>query len=215
METMPTPISGDSSEATLEKSTTWLPIWRSLQATRLPEKAFSNIQMDLKPISKIVLSGALLGVLAFVSQDTIGWTSLFTQSRPTNQISDSKAELETINLPEVLRFFNAKDAIFLDVREKKYFDYGSIQGAENLPSENLSSVGHETLERWGKMSALVVYCNGVGCGTASLVARQLTDLGLHNVKIYVAGWPEWRSCHLPMTMSQAMKKEEAPHESGN
>jgi rhodanese-related sulfurtransferase len=206
-------VSGDSSETALEKSTTWL-------SSGVLSDIYMKYQMikkvDLKPITKIVLSGALLGVLAFLSQDNIGWASLFTQSHPTKQISDSKADLETIELPGVLRFFNSKDVIFLDVREKKYFDYGSIQGAENLPSENLSIVGHEALERWGKMTALVVYCNGVGCGTASLVARQLTDLGLHNVKIYVAGWPEWRSCHLPMTMSQAMKKEEeATRESGN
>jgi len=213
MKVMTTLVSGDSSGAALEKSTTWLPekdIFRS-------NAKYKVIQgVDLWAFPKIIFGGAFLGILGFATQDTVKWSSLFTQAPIAKEIPAQKIQFETIDLADALKLFYSKDVVFLDAREKKYFDYGSIRGAENLDPEKIGSISLATLKRWKEKSAVVVYCNGVSCGASFYAARQLIEQGIDNVKVYAKGWPEWKSCHLPMTMSQAMMKEEAgAHEESN
>jgi len=160
---------------------------------------------------RIIAVGCIFGCIGFCTQTTVKWENLFRRSL-VKQITPSNSLIQTLTLAEALRLFHERDTTFLDVREKRYFEYGRIEGAENLPPERLVNISSDQFNRWKAKRSLVLYCNGLGCGTAYFVAARLEALGFNNVSVYERGWPEWRSCHLPITMSPALKTKELTDE---
>jgi rhodanese-related sulfurtransferase len=159
-------------------------------------------------IAKIIALTTLCSSAIYLTQDKVSLSSLFvTHNQPV--ASEVVFRFETISLPQVLQYFNNPETFFLDVRAKQFYDYGHINGAINLPAETIPQLTEEQVTQWKGAPAVIVYCNGVSCGTGYLVARRLMEKGLDNVKVYVEGWPEWRSCRLPITMSDQMKKDVA------
>jgi 3-mercaptopyruvate sulfurtransferase SseA len=168
--------------------------------------------INFRDIFKIIFIGTIVGILSFITQDNVKWSALFRQPPQPRQIPEVTNPIETIGLADALKLFNSKKAVFLDVRDKKYFDYGSIQNSESLSPADSRKINQQILERWKSKQAVIVYCNGITCPIAFYVAHNLSDLGLESVKVYAGGWPEWRGCRLPMTMSLTMQEEEATRE---
>ena len=161
----------------------------------------------LKSIIRIVLLGLLCGVLVFFTQEKLTLKALFWE-RGTHHNSSAPLQLiSTVDLAEALRLFNSPDVVFVDVRGLAYYKYGHIKNAVSLPVLSLSTIPIGQLSSLKTKMAVVVYCNGTSCGDAFLAARLLADRGLTNVSVYTQGWPEWRSCRLPMEMSTAMLNE--------
>ncbi|HEY3316989.1 MAG TPA: rhodanese-like domain-containing protein [Coriobacteriia bacterium] len=83
-----------------------------------------------------------------------------------------------------LRDLQAKGARIVDVRSPGEFAIGHIQGAENVPVEQISQ-----LASWGRDTAIVVYC---ATGARSYNAAQwLAGQGftkVYNLKAGVAAW---------------------------
>jgi rhodanese-related sulfurtransferase len=149
---------------------------------------------------------AFFSLVIYLTQAKVQVADLFSKPAPAPVVEPS-VRLEIINLADALQLFHNPSVVFLDVRAKRYFDYGHIKGALNLPFEELSGTDAARIATWKEAPAVVVYCNGVACGTGFASARHLMEQGLDNVKIYVEGWPEWRLCRLPMTMSAEMKRD--------
>ena len=113
----------------------------------------------------------------------------------------------SLSLAEVIVAFHESGTVFLDVREMKYFQYGHIQGAVNLPPDQFNSPEAKLLEKLKGAAKVIVYCNGVGCGLSYRIAHVLHQMAIENIQVYPEGWPEWRLCRLPIEASGALKKE--------
>ena len=163
---------------------------------------------ELLGMLKIITCSSFCAVLIFISQDRIGLQSLFAR-KEGSVVEVPALKISSIDLAQAIQLhFNPK-VVFLDVRAKGFYDYGHISRAQNFdPNANID-FSEQQLSQWKEASAIVVYCNGVSCGIGYSVAKQLINHGLTNVKVYANGWPEWRSCRLPIDMSDEMKKDVA------
>lgn len=122
---------------------------------------------------------------------------------PKTTIVDPSTETGSSGLVDVLRNYNRADTVLVDARKKQYFDYGSIPNAMSA-----FSLGTEDLSRLKTARLVIVY----GEDSSSLEARNLTasfiEQGYRNITIYNGGWAEWRSCRLPIKMSERMIEDE-------
>ncbi|MDR1303891.1 MAG: rhodanese-like domain-containing protein [Verrucomicrobiales bacterium] len=162
----------------------------------------------LEPVNlaKIIALSLTFGTIILMTQENLNWRDLLAPiAKPVK--TEETVKFENIGLPQAIRFFHAERTIFLDVRAKQFYDYGHIEDALNLPVEPPFVITDELLAKLKAVPAVVVYCNGISCGLVYVAARELMQRGLDNVYVYPEGWPEWRSCRLPMTMSPAMKKD--------
>ena len=150
-------------------------------------------------MQKMFIFGGLVIVcnfLIFITQNKIDATSLFASS--DKAIASNTVHFETVDLAEVLQMRQNPQVIIVDVREATFYVYGHIQGAINLPLEDIDISPTSLIDNLKGKSAVIVYCNGISCGRAYEAARDLMKRGVRDVKIYPGGWPEWKSSNLPI-----------------
>ncbi len=92
---------------------------------------------------------------------------------------------------EVVAALNDSGTVVIDARHPLAFRLGHIPGAVNVP------YNHEPLEPLVVQHGLrhrrvIVYCAGVHCNAAELLAGRLRKLGCPHVQVYAGGWEDWR-----------------------
>jgi rhodanese-related sulfurtransferase len=105
---------------------------------------------------------------------------------------------EVVTLSQALRSFKSQEAIFLDCRLKEDFDSGHISGAVNLPWEEFDQYYPRLKSSLSQFKEIIAYCDGTECELSLLLARELTELGYKNVKVFFGGWWEWTKAGLPL-----------------
>jgi rhodanese-related sulfurtransferase len=150
----------------------------------------------------------IFNCLIFLTQDHFDYSGLFASPQNHNAKSTERlGSVETIELAQTLQLFNNERTIFLDIRDKQFYDYGHIERAANVPIDEIPFLSGAKVDELKKAQAVVIYCNGLPCNSVYIAAQKLSKKGLNNIKIYVEGWPEWRSCQLPVAMSEQMKRD--------
>lgn len=109
-----------------------------------------------------------------------------------NTYLTAKDNLEPIPADELLK--KAKDDLItvLDVRPKEEFDAGHVQGAINIPIEELES----HLANFDPEQEIVAYCRGPHCILAFDAVAQLRENGFQARRLE-NGFPEWKIAGLP------------------
>jgi rhodanese-related sulfurtransferase len=97
--------------------------------------------------------------------------------------------------------FEKRDALFIDARPWAKFFGSTIIGSMNLPDTQFEKYTH--LMPIDKKATIVTYCGGYGCHKSHIVAKKLVALGYTNVKVYAAGFPQWKDVGYPVTGSSA------------
>lgn len=156
-------------------------------------------------IVKIIICATLCAVIMFATQDRHTAKSIF--AKPIKSIPAKPVVVQSVDLATAIKLHLSPKAIFLDVRSKKFYDYGHISGAINFDPGDGIDFSEQQLDSFKSARAVVIYCNGLQCGTSYVIAQKLIGHGLKNVKVYNEGWPEWKACRLPMDMSEIMKKD--------
>jgi rhodanese-related sulfurtransferase len=105
---------------------------------------------------------------------------------------------EVVTLNQALRSFKSQEAIFVDCRLKEDFDSGHISGAVNLPWEEFDQYYSRLKSSLSQFKEIIAYCDGTECELSLLLARELTEMGYENVKVFFGGWLEWTEAGLPM-----------------
>jgi rhodanese-related sulfurtransferase len=95
---------------------------------------------------------------------------------------------------DAVRLMN-QNALVLDLRPAEAFAAGHLNGARNLPPDQLPKAG-ETLKKY-KEKPVVVYCdNGSMSGSA---ARKLAEQGFTKAVNLKGGLTAWRAENLPVS----------------
>jgi len=104
-------------------------------------------------------------------------------------IDDKNAAYIVVNSEEVRALLQNKtpDLSVVDARTPKEFQKAHIQGAINIPVEQLEK--DATLLPALKHTKLVFYCNGVKCGKSKKSANIAMDQGYSDVSVYNDGMP--------------------------
>ena len=110
-----------------------------------------------------------------------------------------KGEVTAVDLGRVFEMRATNQALLIDTRSGLFFKLGHIPGAVSLPKKSYEKVFPvlkpqiDAAVDGGKF--LVLYCNGVKCPDARLVAKKLSDLG-YSSSVYSGGWEEWKASGL-------------------
>jgi len=93
--------------------------------------------------------------------------------------------------------FDKRDALFIDARPWGKFFKSSIVGSMSIPD-----IKFDKLSKFmpiDKNAQIITYCGGYKCNKSHSVAKKLMALGYTNVKVYAAGFPEWKIFSNPIT----------------
>ena len=163
-------------------------------------QSFSNI---LFKAVGIVCVGFVIGILSNASSQR---GIPLVQNWGNQVISDSLVvphsyepdDPEAVTLSQALKSFESEQTIFLDCRLKEDFDAGHIKGAVSLPWEEFDLYFPQAKASLEDGKEIIAYCDGTECELSLLLARELTQLGYQNVKVFFGGWLEWTRAGLPV-----------------
>ena len=86
-------------------------------------------------------------------------------------------------------------ALFLDSRQEDEYSTAHITGAVNIPAVPASISAKKISENQNLISGpveIVIYCDGVSCGSSEILANRLIDMGYsRHIYIIKNGIPEW------------------------
>lgn len=125
-----------------------------------------------------ILAGSVLLALAVV-------VVFESRTRAVSQASVSAQEL--------IRLMN-QGALVLDIRKPDQYAAGHVQGAKQLPSDQILSAG-DTFKRF-KEKPVVVYCDSGSLAAAAV--RQLQIQGFTKALTLRGGFTAWRAENLPV-----------------
>lgn len=107
--------------------------------------------------------------------------------------------LEPVAQHELARRVEEGDVIVVDVRPPAEYAAGHIQGAINLPNDELEA----RLAELAPGADVVAYCRGRYCVLAPKAVRVLRAHG-YNARPLAGGMPEWRRAGLPVAAHTAV-----------
>ena len=110
-----------------------------------------------------------------------------------NTYLTAKDNLEPIPAKELLEKVKQDLITVLDVRPKEEFDAGHVQGAINIPIEELE----QHLKQFDRSQEVVAYCRGPHCILAFDAVAQLRESGFQARRLE-NGFPEWKIAGLPI-----------------
>jgi len=103
--------------------------------------------------------------------------------------------METITTEELEQLKQSgKPFKLVDVLSIEYFQEEHIQGAVNLPLEDIAS---EAMNRFDMEEEIVVYCKDDECSASPKAAQKLLSIGFQNVKDYEGGLEAWKEAGKP------------------
>lgn len=102
-----------------------------------------------------------------------------------------------IGLDEAERLI-AGGALLLDARPPEQYAEGHIPGAVSLPEEAVSERPEAALGLCEGAERVVVYCRGIDCDEAHLLARTLREAGVEGVRVFAGGIEEWKAAGRPV-----------------
>ncbi len=102
-----------------------------------------------------------------------------------------------------------KEVVLIDARPARKYAQATIPGALNLPDTKFAKYYPE-LEKLGvtKDVEVITFCGGFKCIKSLHDAKMLRDRGFKNVKIYLAGMPDWKkhNTYVEIGLEAAYKK---------
>ncbi len=149
-----------------------------------------------RELALVLAAGALAGLLSnAVSPRGIpllgDWTKPYGVRSAGGVHAPTYGNVE-IGLAEAARLLD-EGALFLDARPAEEYAAGHIPGAASFPEDEADERIEEALLLCGEAESTVVYCAGIDCDEAHLVARRLREAGVDAVRVFAGGLREWRA----------------------
>ena len=106
---------------------------------------------------------------------------------------ESKYKMVDVSTAKAL---HERDAIFIDVRLKNWFDEGHIPGAVNIPFSQFND--NNLAKVVSKDQEVVFYCYGMNCEYANTASDRALVWGYQKVYYFTKGYPAWLAAAYPI-----------------
>jgi rhodanese-related sulfurtransferase len=116
---------------------------------------------------------------------------------PAARMITATGERMDISLEEAEKLFYTRAALFVDARPVEDYARGHIQGARNLPWQNVDTDFISVTSDLALDTTIVAYCDGETCESSHDLALFLRDAGFLNAQVLVNGWTLWQQAGLP------------------
>ncbi|MBN2645092.1 MAG: rhodanese-like domain-containing protein [Desulfuromonadaceae bacterium] len=137
-------------------------------------------------LSLSVVSGAVLHVDRVVT--------LFCPQSPAVQTGSVEAGLQPVERDGAVQWLYQKRLI-VDARTEDLFRQGHLPTARSVPVGDSAALARLRACCLAQQVVLV-YCDGWGCDEAFLLAESLLGIGFSQVRVYEAGFSDWRDAGL-------------------
>jgi rhodanese-related sulfurtransferase len=107
------------------------------------------------------------------------------------------ASMLDISLAEAAQLFHQNRVVFLDARPPDQYESEHIQGAYNLPCQNIDEICFEFLDELLMEKTIIAYCDGATCDLGEKLATFLCDMGFEDVHVLSNGLTRWKRRNLP------------------
>lgn len=144
----------------------------------------------------ILILAAVVGLT--VNQVRSGGLPLWGDWSPEARLQLDSGDTLVVGPDEAEALFVTQSAIFLDARASDIFEEGHIQGALNLPVEEIDKAFDAFSADIPPEATIVAYCDGESCNLSKELALALLDRGYPNVRVLVNGWTVWQQRNLPV-----------------
>jgi rhodanese-related sulfurtransferase len=132
-----------------------------------------------KALSALTLIAALLALSACATTDSSN--------------GGSKYKMVDVTTAKAL---HERDAIFIDVRLKNWFDEGHIPGAVNIPFSHFNN--NNLAKVVSKDQEIVFYCYGINCEYSNTASDRALFWGYQKVYYFMKGYPAWLGAGYPI-----------------
>ena len=115
---------------------------------------------------------------------------------------------EVIDIKEAKYYYETNSALFIDARDFKKYQKGTIAKAINLPSKR-----YKRFKKFlpiDKSATIVIFCGGVNCTLSVKLSKKLEKLGYTNIKRFAEGFPKWRALKFPVMAKPTKCKNQKP-----
>jgi len=102
-----------------------------------------------------------------------------------------------------------KETQWIDARGRQEYRRGHIKGAVNIPLSEIE----KSVEAIPRSQNLVLYCQGLGCGSASVAAGILIKNGFKKglVRVFLGGFEEWKAAGYPTEEAKVIRSNKPAH----
>lgn len=161
---------------------------------------------------KVTWQAGIILVLAVavglaVNQVRPGGLPLVADWSPEARLQLGSGDTLVVEPDEAQALFVTQSAIFVDARARAIFEEGHIQGAFNLPVEDIDNYFEAFSATVPPEATIVAYCDGESCNSSKELALALLDRGYPNVHVLVNGWTVWQQRNLPIEKGDARSSE--------
>jgi len=109
--------------------------------------------------------------------------------------SNEKSKYKMIDVATA-KALHERNAMFIDIRNKNWFDEGHIPGAVNIPFSNFNT--NSIARVAGKDREIVFYCYGIHCDYSNAASDRALFWGYQNVYYFMQGYPAWLGAGYPI-----------------
>ena len=132
-----------------------------------------------KALSALSLIAALLALSACATMDS----------------SNGKSKYKMVDVTTA-KTLHERNAIFIDVRNKNWFDEGHIPGAVNIPFSYFNN--NRLAKVVSKDQEVVFYCYGIHCEYSDTASNSALIWGYQKIYYFMKGYPAWLSAGYPI-----------------
>ena len=132
-----------------------------------------------RALSALSLIAALLALSACATTDSSN--------------GQSKYKMVDVTTAKVL---HERNAMFIDVRHKYWFDEGHIPGAVNIPFSRFND--NNLAKVVSKDQEVVFYCYGINCELSDKASNRALSWGYEKVYYFMKGYPGWLGAGYPI-----------------
>lgn len=161
-----------------------------------------DLRRVVRELPLVLIAGALAGLLnnAFSPKSIPlagDWSRAYGVPSAGGAHSPTHGNAE-VGLEEAGRLADA-GALLVDARPPDQYADGHIPGALSVPAEAVSGRLEAARALCEGRDRVVVYCRGLDCDEAHLLARELRESGVEGVCVFAGGIEEWRAAGRPVT----------------
>jgi len=144
----------------------------------------------------VIVCGLLLGTLAqVVGPQRIPWVQ--DHSRRV-ELKALMAGIEIVDVPRAKEIVEKGEFLVCDARKSEDFDAGHLPSAVSFPFGTHAETFHEMAALFSPDQAVMVYCSGLDCDDALMMAKFLKAQGCAKVVLFAEGLPGWKEAGHPI-----------------
>lgn len=171
----------------------------------------SDMKADNHTIFRMLCEAAAVAVIGFLvgfannalssrSIPLVGrWNKTYGVPSPGGTNDATRGNVE-IGAEEAMRLSREK-ALFLDARPAEAYAESHILGAYSFPEDQAAARMDEVLSMVERRKKVVVYCQGMDCDEAHLLAGTLRGAGVKEIFVFAGGLKEWETAGYPLAQS--------------